>query len=96
MYILNGPKKEIINSDFAERFCIVERDDATLIVASYGDDRRPVTVSKYRDLPEARQVLGDMLAALAGGQASYEMPESSLFYEQRDVRDARTRRRGGS
>lgn len=35
MYILTGDKKQIINSDFVERFCISEKPDAALIVASY-------------------------------------------------------------
>ncbi len=95
MYILNGPGKEIVNSDFVERFCIVEHEDTAMIIASYNANRA-VTLSKYKDLPEASSVLGDMLAALAGGQTSYEMPESSLFYGQRTIKDARTRRRGGS
>lgn len=95
MYILNGPGKEIINSDFVERFCIVERDDAVLIVASYNADRK-ATVSKYRDMKEAKNVLSDMLAAFERGDYCYEMPVSSLFYGENVKRDARTRRKGGS
>lgn len=48
MYILNGPGKEIINSDFVERFCIVEHADTAMIIASYSESRKPVTISKYR------------------------------------------------
>ena len=29
MYILTGDKKQIINSDFVERFCISEKPDAS-------------------------------------------------------------------
>ncbi len=96
MYILNGAKKEILNSDFIERFVISVKDDAVLIVASYSVSDRPVTMSKYKTLKEAQGVLSDMFSALAGGQTYYEMPESSLFYGQADIKDARTQRKGGS
>lgn len=96
MYILNGPRKEIVDSSFVERFCIVEHADTAMIIASYSESRKPVTISKYRDLKEARDVLVDMLGALAGGQTAYEMPESSLFYGENVKRDARTKRKGGS
>lgn len=97
MYILNGSKKEVLNSDFIERICIAEKDNGdVLIIASYGDGPRPATMAKYKDLKEAQDVLGDMLRALAGGQTYYEMPESRLFYEQVMIKDARTRRKGGS
>ncbi len=95
MYILNGPRNEIIDSSFVERFCVVERNDAVLIVASYSADRK-VTVSKYRDTKEARDALIDMLAAFERGDYCYEMPISSLFYGENVKRDARTQRKGGS
>ena len=45
MYILTGDKKQIINSDFVERFCISEKPDAALIVGTKGDE--------FCDVPEA-------------------------------------------
>ena len=88
MYILTGDKKQIINSDFVERFCI--------IVASYDKNAKVVTVARYRDLREAQKVLGELLCAIAGGQAYYTMPESLLYAEQHISKDARIKRKGGS
>ena len=96
MYILTGDKKQIINSDFVERFCISEKPDAALIVASYDKNAKVVTVARYRDLREAQKVLGELLCAIAGGQAYYTMPESLLYAEQHISKDARTKRKGVS
>lgn len=96
MYILTGDKKQIINSDFVERFCISEKPDAALIVASYDKNIQLVTVARYRDLREAQKVLGELLCAIAGGQAYYTMPESLLYAEQHISKDARIKRKGGS
>ena len=96
MYILSGNQKEIIDSNFVERFVIVERDDAVLIVASYSGDRK-VTVSKYKSPKEAKDVLNDMFSAFDRGQYCYEMPVSSLFYgNDGGIKDARVKRKGGS
>lgn len=35
MYIMVPTGMEIINSEFVERFCVVEKPDAALVVASY-------------------------------------------------------------
>lgn len=96
MYILSGNRKEIVNSEFVERFCVVVKDDAALIVASYSALRQPVTVARYADLREAVDALGQLMGALAGGQACFDMPESRLYANERFMRDARTKRKGGS
>lgn len=96
MYILAGNKKEIINSEFVERFCIVIKPDAALVNASYSDVRPPVTMGKYADDKEGVEVLGDLYGALSGGAAYYTMPESKLFAEEKWKRDSRAKRKGGS
>lgn len=73
-----------------------EKPDAALIVASYDKNAKVVTVARYRDLREAQKVLGELLCAIAGGQAYYTMPESLLYAEQHISKDARTKRKGGS
>ena len=35
MYIMVPTGMQIINSNFVERFCVVEKPDAALVVASY-------------------------------------------------------------
>lgn len=48
MYILISDRKSIVDSAFVERFCIVEKPDACLVVASYSADRA-VTIGRYAD-----------------------------------------------
>lgn len=96
MYIMAAGGKQIVNSEFVERFCIAEKEDAALIVASYSDVRPPVTMARYKDMEEARRAIGELMGALAGGQACFDMPDSILYYEEQIKKDARTKRRGGS
>lgn len=96
MVIMSADGKQIINSDIPERFCMVEKPDAVLIVASYRDDRPPVTMARYSDMDEARDAMGALMAALAGGQSCFYMPLSRLFDQERTIHDARTKRKGGS
>lgn len=96
MYIFDGSRKQIINAEFVERFCISEKDDATLIVASYSSSRPPVTLARYENTAEAKGALADLFYAISGGQAYFEMPESRLYSPEHPIKDARTKRRGGS
>lgn len=93
MYILAG--KQLINSRFVERFCLVEKNDAVLVVASYNDTRPAVTLSRYKNMHEATGILEELMYALSGGQTTFSMPDSSLFHEK-IIKDARTKRKGGS
>lgn len=95
MYILNEAKTDVINSEFIERFAIVRKPDATLIVASYGAERC-TTIARYADVEEARKALNELFGALATGQMYFDMPESRLYAEQIIKKDARTKRRGSS
>lgn len=97
MYILNGSELEVVNTDFVERFCVVRKDDAALIVASYSSERPPVTLARYAGVGEAKAALRTLFYDLAGdGEAVFEMPESSLYGAEPVRHDARTKRRGGS
>lgn len=96
LYIMSENGKQIINTEFVERFCIVEKEDAALVVASYSDVRAPVTIGKYLDAAEAKGVLADIMAALSGVQCYYNMPGSRLFAGEYIKKDARIKRRGGS
>ena len=95
MYILTSDQKSVIDSGYVQRFCLVEKSDATLIIASYSADRA-VTIGKYVDAEEAHGVLAELYSALGDGAESYAMPDSRLFGEERRKRDARTKRKGGS
>ena len=96
MYILAAGGAQIVNTEFVERFCIAKKEDAALIVASYGQERTPVTMARYRDTAEASEALCELLAALSGGQLSFQMPDSTLYYGEYAKKDARVKRRGGS
>lgn len=97
MYVLAGDGKSIIDTDFVERFCIVEKLDACLIVASYSADRA-VTIGRYADRKEADAAFGCLFNDLGerGDEGTFTMPNSVRYYGERRKRDARTARKGGS
>lgn len=95
MYILTSDQKSVIDSGYVQRFCLVEKPDACLIIASYSADRA-VTIGKYENKEEAHGVIADIYTALSGGETGYSMPDSRLFGSQQWIRDARTKRKGGS
>lgn len=95
MYILTSDQKSVIDSGYVQRFCLVEKPDATLIIASYSAERA-VTIGKYADAEEAHGVLTALYTALSTGEENYSMPDSRLFGEERWKRDSRTKRKGGS
>lgn len=97
MYILTSDAKSIIDSRFVERFCIVEKPDAVLIIASYSVDHA-VTIGKYADRKEADDAFSRLFNNLVGndGSVPFSMPDSVLFHGEKWKRDARTPRKGGS
>lgn len=96
MYILDSAKKTIHNSDYIERFTISAKSDAVLICAALSMDKPLLTLGKYADDAEAQDAFQDLFSALGGGAAYYEMPDSVLFHGEREKKDARTKRKGGS
>ena len=95
MYILTSDKKNIVDSGFVERFCLVEKPDACIIIASYSADRA-VTVGRYRDRAEANHALFDLYLPLRCDNAWFDMPDSELFHGEHKKQDARIKRKGGS
>ena len=96
MYILNQSGTEIHNSEFVERFCIAEKPDVSLIVASMGRDKQPNTLGRYKNIKEARDVLFSLFYAISYDEQSYEMPLSEVVAGEKHIKDARTKRKGGS
>lgn len=68
MFFLNERGLELINSNYVERLCIVQKSDAALIVASYGNERPPVTLGRYADVQEAMIALCHLSQALNDGE----------------------------
>ncbi len=64
MFVLNGNGLELVNTAYVERFCIVLKADAALIVASYSKDRA-VTLGRYADEDAARDALTRLHLALS-------------------------------
>lgn len=95
MYILTSDQKSIVDSGFVERFCLVEKPDACMIVASYSAERM-VTIGKYKDRTEADHALFKLYQALGCGDDRLDMPDSELFHGERKKKDARVSRKGGS
>ena len=97
MWIMNEREKELINCDHVQRFCIVKRSDAVLIVASYAvGDASCATVAKYKTVEEAKEALADLHAAICDNERYYVMIPSTLWDEEERKRDARVKRKGGS
>lgn len=94
-YIFASDQKSIIDSSFVERFCLVEKPDAYMIVASYSAEHM-VTIGKYKDRAEADSALYMLYRALGTDEPFYEMPDSTLFHGDSKKYDARTKRKGGS
>lgn len=96
MYILSGDKHTIFNSDFVQRFLVDNKGDAVLIEASYSTETKITTIARYKTIKEAEEALADLFFALAHDDESYTMPDSLYYGEQRQIKDARVKRRGGS
>lgn len=97
MYILTESQRQIINSEFVERFLLVTKDDATLIIASYRlSDDKTVTIGRYENDKEAQDIMSELFSALVSNATYYTMPESRYYAKETWKRDARTKRRGGS
>lgn len=74
MWFMNGNETEIINTEYVERFVIVEKDDAFLICASYSETR-VITVARYRNKEEAYSALVGLLDAIS--ENSYYIESST-------------------
>lgn len=96
MYIMNSDKTILVNAMFVERFRITEKSDAVLISACKNSTDPAITLGRYANLKEAREVFEDLYAALANNRSFFDMPDSILYAMERKKYDARTKRKGGS
>lgn len=96
MWIVAEDRKRIVNSDFVKQFFIAQKPDAALVGSSFGEESPAVTLGRYEDMEEANDAFTALLHAVAGGQTYYYMQDSRLFYEEKQVHDARVKRKGGS
>ena len=96
MYILNQTQSVIHDAEYIERFHLVQKPDAVLIIASLRHEQQPDTLGRYADMTEARAVLLSLFIALQGSGTGFEMPPSVRNMGERTINDHRTKRRGGS
>lgn len=94
MFILDPKGIYLFNTDLVERFAIVDKSDAVLIVASYSGS--PVTVARYGSTKEAREAMSEITRSLMDGKPYHSMPLSALLNEEQKIYDKRVKRRGGS
>ena len=95
MYIRTQDSRQIVDSGYVERFCIVIKPDAVLIIASYSENRA-VTIGKYADKTEARDAFDALYYAILNDDMAFDMPQSRLFLGEQTKRDSRIKRKGGS
>ena len=96
MIIASQSGRIIINTEYVDRYTISNKPDAVLVTAGFGGSERAVTLGRYVDEDEASKAMTEIALAISGGQAILYMPESILTCEERHIKDARTRRKGGS
>lgn len=98
MFFINGNGNELINSDYVERFCIVPKPDAVLIVASYGSERMPVTLARYPNEKTAQSALLNLCQELSGRfiEISQNSREENEYRPRNGHNGAKRKSHGGS
>lgn len=99
MFFINESQTEMINSKYVERFRVDEKSDATIIMAIYGEERRPVTVGRYKSREEAIQALYTLCSEIEE-RSPYTMQASTLYFEEQKHQNGfhgkKTKSHGGS
>ena len=96
MYILNERIGRIVDSSFIEEFFLTDTPDSTLLSVCWTGKDKPMTLERYKNHKEAMDALGQLFLALSVGRTTLYIPESSYYFEERPMKDTRTKRRGGS
>lgn len=99
MFFINENQTEMINSQYVERFRVDEKSDASIIIATYGEERHPVTVARYKNREEAIQALYTLCSEIEG-RSPYTMQASTLFTKEQKHQNGfhgkKTKSHGGS
>lgn len=82
MWIMGGNKTELICSEAVERFALSNKENSTLIIASYSvNDARCVTLARYQTEAEAYNELCDLCDAMVADMPVYFMKASTGTYK---------------
>lgn len=74
MYILTEDKEQIVNTKYIKSFWIVQVDAMFRVIAVYNDPQTiEATLSVYKDMKKAKDILSKLAAALASGMALFDM-----------------------
>lgn len=97
MLIFNSNGSKLVNSEAVSHYTLSENPDAVVIMAGLSTpNSTPVSLERYGSYAEAKDALAELATALTTGSALFYMPTSVLRNQEKRVRDARVRRRGGS
>ena len=97
MLIFNSNGTKLVNSEKVSHYTLSENPDATVIMAGLCNPGcQPVSLERYGSYAEAKDALEELATALTNGSDLFYMPPSVLRNQEKRVRDARVRRRGGS
>ncbi len=96
MYIMDSRGKTIHNTEFFERIGIMEYEESVMIYGAVSANVKTIAMGRYADMEEGKLALSELFGALSGGQQYFVMPDSVLHFQEREIHDARVKRKGGS
>ncbi len=96
MWIINSRSGLCVNTRYVIRIFLQDTPDSTLVSAVLAGDDRLCVLERYSDHKEAMSATQHVHWAMEANLDVIDMPDSTYYYEERQVKDARTKRRGGS
>lgn len=96
MWIANSRTGLLVNTRYVTRIILTDTGDCSLVSAVIMGEERITTLERYKNHKEAAEAASKIYLALAANQDMVDMPDSGYYYEERRVKDARTKRKGGS
>lgn len=96
MYIMNERAGMFVNTDYIRKIFLTDTSDSVLLSMQWDGVDKPVTLERYRDRKEAEEALNQLFRAISDKAPSFYMPESSYYFEEHLIKDARIKRKGGS
>lgn len=97
MWITNSSTGLLVNTSHIQRIFILPTPDSALLCAILPGDQKPVTMERYKDKKEALNAAAKIAQSIQYGDDSIiELPVSCYYAEELQIKDARTKRRGGS
>lgn len=94
MFVLNGARNMIVNMAQVERVTLVEKNDAVVMMAGFGDGNA-CSIGRFNDRPEAMAALMELYTSLYDGSLYFEIPQRKTIADD-IVKDHRVKRKGGS